>query len=231
MVSEHELAKYDCNISLERLKAFVYSQDDTIDEILERYTNNIIISQALYPELSVLEVALRNAIDTTLKSVISETWLEDEVKNNKWLRPFDYQTLKTVYEETKKECLYNNKNFSAGKVIANLNFGFWTSLCVKTYNGKIWNRKCCFRSIFPNYKAKQFTIGTISQQLYLIRRLRNRIFHYEQIFKYPKNTLKLYNDIVQILSYLPGDNARILKKTSTFLNVYNSLTQQMIGKK
>ena len=69
----------------------------------------------------------------------------------------------------------------------------------------------------------------ISQKLYLIRRLRNRVFHYEQIFKCPKNTLKLYNDIIQILSYLPGDNARILKKTSTFLNVYNSLMQQKIS--
>lgn len=225
MVLESELKKYDSSIGLERLKSFIYSPDDTIDDVLEHYINNVIISQALYPELSVLEVTLRNAIDTTLKNCISETWIEDELNHNKWLRDFDYITLKTAYEDTKNECQQNNKDFTIGKVIANLNFGFWTGLCVKAYNGKIWNRKCCFKGIFPNYNAKQFTIGNISQQLYIIRRLRNRIFHYEQIFKCPKNTLKLYNSIMQILSYLPDDNSNILKRTSTFLNVYNSIVK------
>ena len=225
MVLEHELKKYDCNISYERLMAFKYSQEDTMEDIFNRYTNNIIISQALYPELSVLEIALRNAINNALKNCISETWLEDEYKNKKWLRQSDYETLKKAYETTKKECSRSNgkKNFTIGKVIANLNFGFWTSLCVKTYNGKIWNRKCCFKQIFPNYSAKQFTIGKISQQLDQIRRLRNRVFHYEQIIKNPQKTLELYNNIIQILSYLPGDNEKLLKNTSTFIEVYSSL--------
>ena len=223
MVSEQELKKYDCNISVERLKSYLYSQNDTLDDAFEHYVNHILIAQSFYPELFVLEVALRNAIDTTLKTYISDTWIEDEVNNNKWLRPFDYKTLKEVYDDTKQQCIQDNKTFTTGKIISNLTFGFWTGLCVRTYNGKIWNKKACFKSIFPNYHAKQLSIGMISQQLYQIRRFRNRVFHYEQVFKNPQNTLKMYNDIMQVISYLPGDNARILKKTSTFLNLYNSL--------
>lgn len=221
MINQQELQKYDCNISKERLISFVYSQNDTIDDVIERYTNNIKVSQALYPELSVLEVSLRNAIDTTLKSNISETWLEDEVNNNSWLDAYDYQTLLKAYNDTKQDCLLSKKDFTIGKVIANLNFGFWTNICVKKYNSQIWNKRNLFKAIFPNYTSKKLSINIISQQLYIIRRLRNRVFHYEQIFKHPKNTLRLYNEIMMLISYLPGDNINILKRTSIFLNVYN----------
>ena len=223
MITEQELGKYACNISIERLKSFVYQQDDNINDVIARYADNIKISQSLYPELAVLEVSLRNAVDTALKSFISENWIEDEVKNNVWLDTYDYNTLVNAYNNTKQDCILNKKTFSTGKVIANLNFGFWTNICVKKYNSKIWNKRNCFKAVFPNYTSKKLSINIISQQLYIIRRLRNRVFHYEQIFKNPKNTLSLYNEIMNLISYLPGDNFSILKKTSSFLKVYNSL--------
>ena len=130
-----------------------------------------------------------------------------------------------VYNDTVDECKYNSKQFSTGKVIANLNFGFWTNLCVKKYNSKIWNKKRCFYGVFPNYNGKM-SINIIAKKLYNIRRLRNRIFHYEKIFKYPQRTLGLYNDILEILSYLPSDNLEILKQTTTFIKTYNELTQK-----
>ena len=70
------------------------------------------------------------------------------------------------------------------------------------------------------------SINIIAKKLYNIRRLRNRIFHYEKIFKYPQRTLSLYNDILEILSYLPSDNLEILKQTTTFIKTYNELTQK-----
>lgn len=77
MINQNELEKYAAIYSVERLKAFIYSEQDTIDDVKVRYNHNVKISQALYPELCTLEVVLRNAINTTIKSKISETWLED----------------------------------------------------------------------------------------------------------------------------------------------------------
>ena len=88
------------------------------------------------------------------------------------------------------------------------------------YLPKIWNKQRCFYGIFPNYNGKM-SINIIAKKLYNIRRLRNRIFHYEKIFKYPQRTLGLYNDILEILSYLPSDNLEILKQTTTFIKTYN----------
>lgn len=224
MIDDKDIKKYSATYSVERLKSFIYSDDDTIKDIMKHYSDNMLISQALYPALSTLEVFLRNTIDTALRVHISETWIEDEIKNNSFLEKSDYQLLLNAYNVTQKDCLSSGKKITTGKIIANLNFGFWTNLCVKKYSPKIWNKMSCFKGVFVNYPNHKPEISVISQKLYSIRKLRNRIFHYEQIFKNPAKTLELYNLIIEVINYLPNDEFCILEKTSTFFNVYNQLT-------
>lgn len=231
MINEKELEKYTSTYSLDRIKSFIYSSNDTIEDITQRYHNNVKISQALYPELTTLEIILRNSIDAAFRKYISETWIEDEITNNILLEKKDYDLLINAYNITKKECFSSKKEFSSGRVIANLNFGFWTNICMKKYNSKIWNKIYFFKGIFVNYPSKTQAIGIISQKLYAIKKLRNRVFHYEQIFKYPQKTLKLYNNIIELLSYLPNDNLNVIKETSTFLNLYNELFVKINNKK
>ncbi len=226
MISSSEKENFSSTLSLERLESYIRSESETIDNVMDRYADNIKISLALYPELSVLEVTLRNAIDSILCKYISKTWLEDEVKNNVFLNSYDHNTLVKAYDETKQDCINSSKPFTIGKVIANLNFGFWTNICAVKYSTMIWHKKNCFRGVFVNYPAKKQEIGKISRKLYLIRRLRNRVFHYEQIFKSPRNTLNLYKEILELLSYLPDNgNSVILKRTSIFKETYKNLTE------
>ena len=208
-IKKEELEKYASTISVERLLSFKQDDNDTIESLIARYQDNIRISQALYPELSTLEITLRNAIDTMLRTCFSNTWLEDEV-------------ILCAYNDVKQT--YPN-DFTYGKVIANLTFGFWTNLCSKKYNAKIWTKKGAFKGVFINYpQGMQQQIHALSKRLRSIRNLRNRVFHYEPVFKKPLNTLKMYNEIMDILHYLPVDNAGIIQSTSTFLYVYNQLT-------
>ena len=81
MVKQKEIEKYDIIYSTERLASFAYSENDTINEIVANYRDNIKISQAIYPELCTLEVILRNTINNILKEYISKTWIEDAIKN------------------------------------------------------------------------------------------------------------------------------------------------------
>ena len=219
-ITKEELEKYASTLSVERLLSFKVSENDTVDMLIQRYKLNLCISQALYPELSTLEITLRNAIDTMLKSCVSKTWLEDEIKQQRILTDHEHAKLMTAYNDIKKE--YPNKDFTIGKVIANLNFGFWTNLCSKKYNAIIWTKKGAFKGVFVNYpKNLQQQIHSLSLRLRSVRSFRNRIFHYEPIFKNPVNTLKMYNEIMEIISYLPCDNSNILKDTTTFLDIYN----------
>lgn len=227
MIDKQELEKYSRTYSKERLLSFVYTDNDTFDDIILNYKKNMQISQAIYPELCTLEIILRNSINNLLKKIISPNWIEEEVKNNTFFESYDYQTLCKAYYDTKEECKNNSKEFTEGKIISNLTFGFWTNLCVKKYNSKIWNKSKYFNDVFVNYKFVYGAINNISNKLYFIRKFRNRVFHYEKIFKYPQKTLNLYNDICEILSYLPKDELHILKSTSTFLDTYNLLTKNV----
>lgn len=225
MVNKDLLEKYSATTSFERIAAFVEFKNDSEDIIIDRYNKNIKISQALYPELSVLEITLRNAIDTMFKIQFGNNWIEDEINSNKLLDIYDYNTLLKAYTDVKNECANKLKPFSIGKVIANLSFGFWTNLCLKKYNAKIWTKKGVFKGIFANYpKEKQQQIHAISNLLNSIRKLRNRVFHYEIILKEPQNLLKKYNEILEMLSYLPQNNPKILNETSNFLKTFDEVT-------
>lgn len=225
-INKEDLKRYTNTLSVERLLSFKVDENDTIDMLIQRYKTNLRISQALYPELSTLEITLRNAIDSMLKSCISQTWLEDEIRQQKILTDHEHEMLLTAYNDIRKQ--YPNSNFTLGKVIANLTFGFWTNLCSKRYNAIIWTKKWAFKSVFVNYPVNlQQQIHVLSLRLRAIRYLRNRIFHYEPIFKKPQNTLKMYNEIMEIISYLPTDNSDILKDTSTFLDIYNEVIGEL----
>lgn len=222
-ITKEELEQFRTTLSVERLRSVIQSEDDTLDDVLIRYKNNIRISQALYPELSILEVTLRNAIHSMLCKCISETWLEDEIKQQKLLSKQEHDKLIKAYNDTQKEC--SSKTFTTGKVIANLTFGFWTNICSKKYSTKIWHKKECFRGVFINCPKAKLQINELSRKLTSIRKLRNRVFHYEPIFT--KSLLDKYNEILEVLSYLPQDKANILQETSTFLNLYNEVTKEL----
>ena len=224
-ITEKELEQYTSTLSIERLLSFRTNDNDTIDTLIKHYQMNLRISQSLYPELSTLEVTLRNAIDTVLKRCISQTWIEDEIREQHLLTDHEHAKLVIAYNDVKKE--YSGKNFTTGKVIANLNFGFWTNLCSKWYSSNIWNKGCCFKGVFVNYPGNTNKIGVIATKLRAIRYLRNRIFHYEPIYKNPQNTLRMYNTIMEVISYLPQDNSNILKDTSTFLDTYNKAIKEL----
>ena len=228
MTGSKELNKYQSTISIERLMSFVLPEENLqnipLDILIKRYEENILISQAFYPILSTIEIILRNAIDTMLKTKFGENWIEKELIKQTILHDYDYNSLKEAYKATRKS--YKAEYFTYGKVIANLSFGFWVNLCSKKYNVPIWTKQGCFRGVFVNYPpTKQEQIHEISTKLTSIKKLRNKIFHYEPILKHKEKILIKYNEMLEILSYLPKDDSDILNKTCNFKNVYDLISK------
>lgn len=77
MIDKKEFEKYCTTTGFERIVSFISLENNTEDKVIDSYNDNIKISQALYPELSVLEITLRNAIDTVFKRQFGENWLEN----------------------------------------------------------------------------------------------------------------------------------------------------------
>lgn len=219
------LEKYRTTIGIERLNSFGLGNENITEEFLiKMYELNIKISQAFYPVLSIVEIQLRNAIDTMIQTVFSSTWLEDELKTQKLLLDYDYNKLQKAYKALKNR--YGEVNITHGKIVAELTIGFWVSLCSKKYNSIIWTKKGAFKGVFINYpKDKLERIHDISSKLTKIKNLRNRIFHHEPIL-YKKDKIGvMYNIICEIISYLPKDDSNILNRTNNFPNEISKMLQ------
>lgn len=221
-------------LSRERLETYRQSPTDSIDTLVQRYLYNIELSQFLYPALSLLEVTLRNHLNTAIDNFIRPNWLLDEAKTTtpSILLPFEHGLLMQAYQNLSKP--YYNKagtliqrTITAGKLIAELNFGFWVNLCNDKYNPTIWMKKpTIFDEVFPYFDSfmtknspnakRHKRLNKVTSKLVPILRLRNRVFHHEPVFNHPSGLEKCYADIEELLFYLSLESSQYLIEISKF---------------
>lgn len=148
-------------------------------EMLANYFWNIALSESLYPSLQAVEVAMRNSIDATLAAAFgTDRW---------WNTPrilLQNQLNEIVNIETKYWQRHQTA-ISAGRVVAQLNFGYWTTILSRPYDSRIWRYRQYLRlaEAFPHSGGA--LLHDVHQRFNEIRLLRNRVMHYEPIFDRP----------------------------------------------
>ncbi len=165
-------------------------------ENIEEYSKNLIFSQSFYILLSILEVALRNALDNYLSNKISNNWYEE-----------DFLTQDSKIKVNQAIALLNRRKerISKEKIIAELSFGFWVNLFKKPYDKKLRINDIIL--IFPNLpkrNKKLINRQILFKKLNHIRIFRNRIFHYEKVLN-KDNFNDIENEILEIIKYFDDD--------------------------
>jgi len=110
-------------LSHERLSAYAQRATEQGNRTLfAHYAWNMALSESLYPVLQALEVLLRNTIDNAARDHFRRAdWYDDP----KLIRhPNDISSI----DKAKRILNRQNKPLEPGRIIAELNFGFWTSL-------------------------------------------------------------------------------------------------------
>jgi len=110
----------------ERIDAY---RRDGVDEktTLARYLLNMALSEALYSALQFSEIALRNAVHRELTVRCgTDAWYDSQPA-----RLTDWQEEKVT--EAKSTLSRLHKTHSPGRIIAELNFGFWTDFFNKPH--------------------------------------------------------------------------------------------------
>ena len=145
------------SISSSRISTYKSNGHTEIETIAD-YVLNAKISQNFYFLLQNLEVSLRNAIYESFKKNYPNSDFFYLFENNSFNR------YKSKKEKHSRECwkmlcgvkykLKHMQTLSDGKIIAELNFGFWTELLTSRDNKytDMWRR--IFLDVFPNYKIK-----------------------------------------------------------------------------
>ena len=105
------------------------------------------------------------------------------------------------YEYLINELSKKGKPLEIGRIVAELNLGFWINLYDRPY---MEFQKQSIKNQFPNATNRQRDIFKIKDRLNDIRLLRNRIFHYEPIWHWTDlNTY--FQEIKELLQWINKD--------------------------
>jgi hypothetical protein len=201
----------------------VYGKDNPGHRTMAaRYLWNIAVSESLYAPLHLLEVGLRNAIHHAMANFTGlDTWY-DTIELTAWG--------KRQVDLAKRQIQGCRKSITSGRVVAELKFGFWTSMFESHYEkstAKFLPRG--IKATFPEMPKSSHHRKQIKGNLDKIRKLRNRIFHYERIIHWqdlPQQHLLIF----QFLEWLNPDLAEFSGIVDTFSKVYREGTQPFLDK-
>lgn len=191
------------------------------------YYANARIAQSFQPLLSFFEVILRNQLHYALASHFNDVqWLINQktgfmsdpslihvVKKTGKVMVNDF--LKKEVERSERTLISKKRNVTAGRVIAELNLGFWNSLYETHHYALLKGVPCqIFKSLPTGYGRKE-----VNNAIQEIRTLRNRVSHNEPLcfsdkvydMTYAK---EMYGKINDFLSWINPEITSSLKKES-----------------
>ena len=159
--------------SEDRMKKYFLLYPDDEQKAVKHYQCNIMLSEAMYPCLSVFEVELRNSV---VRELVAFAKRED------WYVVFSttpgLMELNKYISTAKKQIAARGEDITTAKITAELTWGFWTSLFNRNYERILWKD---LRRAFPFVKKANRQRKVVASFLNKFRRLRNRIDHNEAI--------------------------------------------------
>ena len=171
------------------------------------------LSEALYPTLQTLEVALRNSIH----HVACESY-----SNRLWFDGPDSPLLRFEREavDAAKQVLNRHqKELEDGRIVAELNFGFWTSLINRRYEQVLWPRM--LKPVFPYMPRRIRTRRNLSNRFNDIRKLRNRVFHHERIV-HLQDLPRVHFEIIEAIGWINPVLKTCVSRIDRFPHVYGN---------
>lgn len=130
--------------------------------------------------------------------------MQRRFKDINWFENFEFIKIVSRFQidkitEARNSILRERKEVTAGKIISELSFGFWTSLLDSRFEQTLWKN---IRLAFPNCPKTIRQRKTMSSKFNGVRKLRNRIFHHEPISWNLKALLDYQSEIIQGIDWL-----------------------------
>jgi hypothetical protein len=176
-------------LSIARMTRFDPSGTDP-EMGMANHAHNILLSEAFYPSLHMLEIVVRNRIH--------------EVMTGHAGRPDWFYRIGLIRSDEDQVVDAENKLDSHGKalspdnIIAALSFGFWCAVLNKRYESpnSLWPR--LIPQLIPRAPKPLRSRKEVSGLMEQARKIRNRVFHHEPI-AHRTDLKKQYDDLRTLL--------------------------------
>jgi len=182
-------------LSTERLDAYRgrLPQPASDLQLFGRYAWNMALSESLYPSLQVLEIALRN----TLHHAASQHFGRDDWFDAPGVLQHNHE--RDAIQKAKTTLNQQRKPHDASRIVAEVNFGFWTSLLDTRYEQTLWPK--LLKPAFPYMPRALRTRKELSKRFHTVRQLRNRVFHHEPIWHW-RDLTQQHQQILEALAWI-----------------------------
>jgi hypothetical protein len=158
-----------------------------------------------------LEVAFRNRLHDALKTHFGmAAWFD---------MPWVLLRERQKVTDAKAELQKRQAPLEPDRIIADLSFGFWTSLLSSAYDQVVWNQRAVIRHALPHMPNHLRTRRRISDRMHRLRLLRNRVFHYEPIWHW-RDLPQQYAELFQTLQWFEPTLAGLLRGPHSFPEVH-----------
>ena len=150
------------------------------DAAVALYQWNADVSAALWRTLGHVEVLVRNALHRELTD-----WSQRRHSTDRWYTAIDSLVSSQTRDDirlARRRGTRNGRPETPGRVVAELNLGFWRFLLARRYDGTLW-RYCMYRA-FPGQRRAH-----VERAIATLHVLRNRIGHHEPIHNRPLTDL------------------------------------------
>lgn len=166
-----------------------------VSAALHLYAWNMELSSAFFELLGHVEVVMRNAMHTELTALSqaqfrSDNWFDQAG----WFTPEANRDIADAKDRLNRE----GKPITPGRLVAELNFGFWRYLLGKHYDSVLW--RFAFVRSFPHSGGRRANVYAVVEPMH---RLRNRIAHHEPIHQ--RNHVDDHDNALQLVRWISAD--------------------------
>lgn len=178
-------------LAVDRLRPYRVAVGGDLQDALALYEWNSAVAGAFFEALGHFEVVLRNALHEQLSA-----WHTNKGRIGEWYEDptgvLDERTAEDV-AQARDKLGRAGKTEAPGKVIAELNFGFWRFLLADRYETKLWWP--ALQHAFPGRRRKDVSVPVNSLNI-----LRNRIAHHEPIHRMPLQVR--HDDLLRVMGFI-----------------------------
>lgn len=186
-------------LSPDRFSTYLGWAEGDVSVAERLYSYNIQLSADFYASLHMLEVALRNRVDEALTQTHGAGWMHSTAVLVEAYQQGCVAQAQATLERDRKAVTHS-------QMVAELNFGFWSSVFGPSSN-HLWG------ALRPIFKTNGLKRAIVSQKLRDLRRLRNRIAHYEPILA--QSIATLHQDILSMTAWMSVDASAWITSHST----------------